>query len=213
MNSPSIVISASSLLEAQELWEVRRAAGVEVGATVHSKWPIAALTPGQIVDGNYGYTVGRSDVQCAFDEPFMVAVCHPQYDGFLTTSIRSPFTVGDLKIAASPEIAPYVDAHYARGALYASQRRPIDIELHPGNIPRRGVQGKLRVIDGQRDVSATMTLTLASVAAVECEVAEYEDGSKLHGMVNEYIAGTVSLRKLVWELAGKQSLLQRVFVR
>ena len=136
------------------------------------------------------------------DESHRVALMHPLYDGFITVELVAHCDLTDLRLVASPELDHVVTPHHKVGAIGAGQRRPVDVELHPGAIPALGVSGWLRVVDeAGQDAAPPMRLTLATHGSLDCVLAGHEEGpwaapETLDGIVDELLAGRGGAKRL-----------------
>ena len=115
--------------------------------------------------------------RCWFDETHRVAVVNPRWDGFLVASYLAPCDIEQLRIVCDESLASSVTAHLLNSNMRRGQVRPIDLELHPGTLPRRGVTGGITAYDGLTKLDGTpLRLTLFPSRAVTCSVAGNIEG-------------------------------------
>lgn len=126
----------------------------------------------------FEHAVPTGAFRASFDETDQLAICHPLYDGFLVTRLSMQCDLDGLEIRPSTSLRTCITPHHTPGAIAAGQDHPIDLELHPGNIPATGAFGTLHAIDPETDsdVCRPMTIVLASSAAVDCVLAGRVDG-------------------------------------
>lgn len=129
-------------------------------------------------DDAFEHAVPTGAFRATFDETDQLAICHPLYDGFLVTRLSLQCDLAGLEIRPSTSLHTCITPHHTPGPLAAGQDHPIDLELHPGNIPSAGVRGMLHAIDPatDSDVCQPMTIVLASSPAVDCVLAGRVDG-------------------------------------
>lgn len=109
---------------------------------------------------------------CAFDETHSVAVVHPRWDGFLVTEFVALADVTDLRFAVSESLAETVTPHYHAAPLRRGQVRPVDLELHPGTIPWRGVSGTITACDGDEPIAGQpLRMTIFASRSATCSTA------------------------------------------
>ena len=95
-----------------------------------------------------------------------LVIAHPGLDAFLDAYLEAHRDVRSLRVDVSGALAGCIDVHHAPGPLYAGQVRPVDIELHPLRVPRRGVGGTITAHDGSDPISEGLKVTLARSRAV-----------------------------------------------
>jgi hypothetical protein len=136
------------------------------------------------------------------DETHRLALVHPEYDGFITLHVTARADLDGVFVVPDTQLEPAVTAHHRTGPLARGQVLPIDLELHPGRISPRGLDGHVRFVDASGSVIApSMRLTLASDAALDCVLAGAVDGpfesmETLERAVDELLAGRGTARRL-----------------
>lgn len=115
--------------------------------------------------------------RAATDETHRLALLHPDYDGFLSLEVTARAELDGVFVVPEAALSRVVTAHHRTGPLARGQRLPIDLELHPGNVPPRGTTGLLELVDASGAALAPpVRLTLATDPTLECELAGAVDG-------------------------------------
>ena len=124
-----------------------------------------------------GVAYPNLEAQCWFDETHRVAVVNPRWDGFLVASFVALHDIVQLRIVPDHALASSITVHTLNAPLRRGQIRPVDLELHPGTLPRRGVTGFVEAYDGlTRLPSKALRVTLFPSRAVTCSVAGEIEG-------------------------------------
>ncbi len=119
----------------------------------------------------------RGEHRAVADERHRLALFHPRYDGFLTLTIRARCDLDDIRLVPDASLARVVTAHHRIGLLARGQERPIDLELHPGAVPRSGSHGEIAVVDAEGiPVCPAVVFTLAVTERTDCLVAGELEG-------------------------------------
>ncbi|MBC7643920.1 MAG: hypothetical protein H7123_02260 [Thermoleophilia bacterium] len=114
---------------------------------------------------------------CWFDETHRVAVVNPRWDGFLVASFIALQDIVQLRIVPDEALTSSITVHTLNAPLRRGQIRPVDLELHPGTLPRRGVTGYIEAFDGlTRVASVPLRVTLFPSRSVTCSVAGVLEG-------------------------------------
>lgn len=144
----------------------------------------------------------------SFDEGHQLAVVHPRYDGFLVTTITARRRIEDLRLVVEGELVGAVTPHHLEGPLARGQQRAVDIELHPGVVPDRGLAGQIALFDGEHRLGPTMQLTLATSPAVEAvlagELAGPLSAERFTELVDGLRGGELTPRKVARIVGGEQ---------
>ena len=136
------------------------------------------------------------------DETHRLALLHPEYDGFLALHVTARADLDGVFVVPSAELASVVTSHHRTGPLARGQVLPIDLELHPGNVGRRGTSGTLSLVDASGEAIAEhVTLTLATDPALDCVLAgavdgPFDDRATFEQAVAELLEGRGRARRL-----------------
>lgn len=108
--------------------------------------------------------------------------------------------ITQLDIRPDSSLQATVTAHHRTSPVRVGQMCPVDLELHPGSIGRRGAQGVIRIFDAadNTEVAEPLSLTLAASPATSCTIAGRADGplspQSFDQVEQELAAGTLSAR-------------------
>ena len=141
-----------------------------------------------------------------FDEEHLLAIMHPQYDGFVVATLLAHGPLLTPTIVASEALAAVITPHHRLGPLGRGQVRPIDLELHPGVIPPTGITGVLEVHEDGQPTGVTMHMTVATTPGIDCVLAGRTEGPLAADRFDELIAaissGSIPARKAVRAITG-----------
>lgn len=152
--------------------------------------------------------VSRHGVQ--FEERLRVAVVHPQFDGFLVTGLHARRDIGVLGVHCTGTDTRSITVHHAPGPLWRGQWRPLDLELHPGVLPRRGaVEVQIQAYDGEHPVGQPLRVVLAGSSTINLVQAgtgdEGADPAALHALATALLDDRMSTRRAARALHGGRS--------
>ncbi|MCB0878293.1 MAG: hypothetical protein KDC46_04850 [Thermoleophilia bacterium] len=147
------------------------------------------------------------------DERHRLVLVHPEYDGFVSLTVRARADVDGVFVVPEPALDAIVTSHHRTGPLLRGQELPIDLELHPGNVARRGSDGMLRLVDASgEDVAPPVRLTVATDSSLDCVLAgavdgPWDDDQQFEAAVEELLSGRGSARRMALRIdaitAGK----------
>ena len=172
------------------------------GDLLESSLPIDGLELEASGDGFATYRVPLGSDRAITDERHRVALVHPEYDGFLTLSVRACVDLYHVRVVPDEALADCITPQHAIAPLGRGQTRPIDLELHPGAIVAQLTSGVLRIVDEHdADVAPAVRITLGTDASLDCVLAgtcdgPWQDPAALEQAVADVVDGRGSVKRL-----------------
>jgi hypothetical protein len=144
------------------------------------------------------------------DEQHRLVLLHSQYDGFVTLEVTARTDLEGVFVLPDEQLASVVTAHHRTGPVARGQQLPIDLELHPGNVQRGGIDGELRLVDTDgADVAPAVRMTVATDDTLDCVLAGLADGpfepADFERAVSELLAGRGDARRLARRVTSMQA--------
>ena len=122
------------------------------------------------------YRPGDTTTWGRFLERHLVAIFSRDLDGFIIARFNAYVDLGTPAFEVSDSLRPLITCHHLGDPIHAGQRRQVDIEIHPGNVPRRGVTGTISVTADGRPTGIEQEFTLATSRFADCILSGRDEG-------------------------------------
>ncbi len=155
------------------------------------------------------YHPGDRSTWGRFVEPHLLAIVHPEIDGFLVARLTAHVPIPDVGIEVTGEIAPFLTPHLLGGDLAPGQCRQADLEIHPGLIPRKGVAGSIVATSGGEPLGVVERITMAPSRRVQCVLSGHDEGPIAGERLERTVAALLAGRQPAWLVASRIWLADR----